>query len=61
MHWFLYLYLGAAGVVAVPGHFDTLEQCRTAGDRAVADWRSIHTHSAAFAWCVEGGDHDLEG
>lgn len=59
MHWWLYLYLGAAGVIAVPGHFDTKTECRAAGDKAVSDYKDVHKHSAAFAWCIKGGKADL--
>jgi hypothetical protein len=59
MHWWLYLYLGGAGVVSVPGHFDDLAECRAAGAKAVIDFRSIHTRSPCYAWCIQGGKDDL--
>lgn len=58
MHWWLYLYLLGQCPVEIPGHFETLAECRAAGDKAVQDFKNIHKHAPAFAWCVQGGRAD---
>lgn len=60
MHWWLYLFLAGTGLLQVPGHYDTLDACKAARAKAVADFRDIHTHAAAYGWCVRGGKDDLE-
>jgi len=54
-YWWLYLYLGALGTVNVPGHFDSKEACIEQGKEIIATYKSYHTASAGFFWCVPGG------
>lgn len=56
MHWFLYLYLGAMGTVQVPGAFDSKDTCIEHGKEIIDTYKTYHTHSPGFFWCVPGGN-----
>lgn len=60
MHWWLYLYLSGLGIIEVPGHFETLADCRAHGEREVAEFKErLPQWSAGYAWCIRGGKADL--
>ena len=53
MHFCLYLYLGALGVLELSCDFDSFIRCMEHGNAEVAKFRAVHKHSPAFAWCVK--------
>lgn len=60
MHYWLYLFLSGFGTIAVPGHYDTLQDCLDAKAEKIEDYRDLHEADwyRAFGWCIEGGKND---